>query len=258
MRLAVRRTLAGRLAGALLALGLAAPVLAQDDATAGDAATGEPESGTQFAELRARIDGLERERIERLLEALLTENGCTLSMVDEEATDRKIIAHFAAALELDEDEAFAVSDRLRDRISPVSRAMVEEGRIVADVERGVVWLRDCTTAAPDLSGPGPLETIPASYSLPGAGAVPTEEIVALIEDHFETGGCTLDFSDPEAGRQGIIDTVAAGIGLAEADRADARPALDGAMKDIFGVLVPAGKVIVDEAAMTVSLADCNG
>lgn len=250
MSMAVRGAVARASAGALLALGLALPGAAQDDSAPAV-------SAERVTELRAAVEALEEERIALLMEGLLEENDCTLSMTDEAGTDAKIIGHFAAALEMTEVEAMAVRDRLQDRISPVSRAMVEDGRVVPDVEGGVVWLRDCV-GGPEMSTADPLAAIPLSYNLPGAGVVRTERVVALVEDHFEAGGCTLDFSDPEAGRQGIVDTVAEGIGLAEPDRAAARPALDGAMRDIFGVLVPAGKVIVDEAAMTVSLKDCNG
>ncbi len=217
-------------AGILLAALLAGQVaVAADDA--------------RIEALRTEISELSDDRIESLFTDLFRSNGCALSMVEEEATDRRIMSHFGAALGLSVDEAEVVHDQLQDRIQKVSISMVEGGVIEPDMQAGVVRLKDCT---PDIAG----------HTVPGAGVVTDAQLAALVRTHFEGAGCAMDFSDQMAAQSAILVSVLEGLGVA--DEAAARAPVDVALAGVFESLVQSGELTVDEADMTVSLADCNG
>ena len=193
--------------------------------------------------LRTEIAEMPETRIEALFTDLFRASGCELSMVDEEATDRRIMSHFGAVLGLSVDEAEVLHDDLQDRIQPVSLSMVKGGLIDPDIQAGVVRLKDCT---PDIAG----------HTVPGVGVVTDAQLADLVRTHFTQSGCTVDFSDQMAAQGDIVVSVLDGLGVA--DQAAARAPVDVALAGVFETLVTSGELTVDEADMTVSLSDCSG
>jgi len=201
------------------------------------------------AELDAEIAGMTAEKIEALFADLFAANGCQLSMVEEQSTDRKIMSHFSAALHLTPEEADAVHDPLQDRIQIVSRDMVVDGLIAADTREGVVRMQNCT---PDLASAG------QTYVVPGVGIVGQDRFVELVKGHFTVAGCVVDFSENAAAQSAVLETVFAALSLDGAAAAAAKPSVDTAMRDVFEKLVSAGEITVNETDMSAALVDCNG
>lgn len=206
-------------------------------------------SDARKAELEAQIAAMDAAEIETMFADLFAANGCELSLVEEQATDRIIMAHFAAALSLTPEEADAVHDPLQDRIQVVSRDMVVDGLVSADTKAGVVRLQDCT---PDLA------TEAAAYAVPGAGIVQQARFVELVKVYFAEHGCVVDFSENSGTQADVLDTMFAALDLTGDAITAAKPTVDNAMADVFEKLVTSGEITVNETDMSAALVDCNG